>query len=51
MEELKLSVDDIQEQDLINIKKQGYSNNLIITNDSDKGYSMNELPAESELPF
>jgi hypothetical protein len=51
MEEPKLNVEDIQEQDLINIEKKGYSNNLIIANDSDKGYIITEFIDEKELGF
>lgn len=51
MEEPKLNAEEQQEIDLKNIKKQGYSNNLIIANDSDKGYTLTELPPESELLF
>ncbi len=51
MEESKLNVEDIQEKDLENIKKFGYSDNLIIANDSDKAYTITEFIDEKDLLF
>jgi hypothetical protein len=46
----KQDVTDLQEIDLENIAKQGYSNNLI--DEPLKGsYIMTEFPDESQLPF
>ena len=49
MEETKLNIEAQQESDLENIRINGYSNNLIIANDSDKAYTLTELP--ENLPF
>lgn len=51
MEEPKLNIEDQQEKDLKNINIKGYSDNLMIANDSEKGYIMTQFIPESELPF
>lgn len=47
----KINVEDQQESDLHNIKKFGYSDNRIIADENDKGYTMTEFVPESELLF
>jgi hypothetical protein len=50
MEEPKLNVDDIQEKDLENIKKFGYSDNRMIA-DENGSYRMTEFIPEDQLGF
>lgn len=47
----QIDVIEQQEIDLQNIKNKGYSDNLIIADDSDKGYTMTEFPDENLLGF
>lgn len=51
MEETKLDAETQQEIDLINIKTKGYSDNLIIADNSGLGYTLIKFIDESELPF
>lgn len=47
----KINVIKQQEKDLKEIKTKGYADNRIISDDSNKGYILTELPPESELGF